>query len=302
MRLGHSARQLTGASRSSSVSLVTSVSSDEESSPLFGAARPLATFQSPDGRTDLMRVPSSPAEADESAEEERAHGLTELARYYVPSFGWLPTYNWAEQFPTDFLAGLTVSVLIIPQAIAYSGIAGLPPAYGLYTSIFPALIYFLLGSCRQMSVGPESTSAILLGHVLSKMLAEIEVGNPGADVSQMAVDISFRVTFLSGCLCLGMGLARVGFVDSILSQPILEGFVSAVACLLLTDQIPKLLGLPMGDGEQSSHTGKQSVQSHHHRKLIVFFLCFLPPSFSSCRCQSPPRRKVSRNGASRGSV
>jgi high affinity sulfate transporter 1 len=180
-------------------------------------------------------------------ESEDRQEWTDLAKYYVPSLAWLPAYDWAAQFPTDFLAGLTVSVLIIPQAIAYSGIAGLPPAYGLYTSIFPALLYFLLGSCRQMSVGPESTSAILMGHVLSKMLAEIVEVTPSADTAQLAIDIAFRVTFLSGCLCLAMGLARVGFVDSILSQPILEGFVSAVACLLLTDQIPKLLGLPMGD-------------------------------------------------------
>lgn len=167
----------------------------------------------------------------------------------MPITGWLPQYDWNGQFLTDALAGLSVTVLLIPQALAYSTMAGLTPKAGLLTAFFPALIYIILGSSRQMSVGPESTSAILLGHVLSKVLSEREpLLSPTSETYALLADeIAFKVTFLAGCICLLMGLARTGFVDSILSQPVLEGFVCSIALLLITDQVPKLLGLPLGD-------------------------------------------------------
>ena len=116
---------------------------------------------------------------------------------------------------------------------------------GLYTSFFPMLFYGLLGSSRQMSVGPESTTAILLAHTLAKYTAEIHMDPLDPALIPLLIDQTFRVTFLSGLLALAMGLLRVGFVDSVLSLPILQGFLFSTALLLITDQFPKLLGLSL---------------------------------------------------------
>ena len=157
----------------------------------------------------------------------RGMGVRQLLRYYVPLLRWLPQYDARRQLLPDVLAGVTVAVMLVPQSIAYAAMAGLPPLVGLYTSFYPALIYCVLGSSRQMHVGPESTTVILLSHALARYAAALtpRLGALGVDdptFVPLMLAQTFRLTFLSGIMALAMGLLRVGFVDSVLSQPILS--------------------------------------------------------------------------------
>jgi len=127
------------------------------------------------------------------------------ARYYVPIFMWLPTYSWKSEFPKDIVAGLAVSAMMIPQCLAYSILAGLPPIIGLYTAWMPLIVYFFFGTSKQLSIGPDALGSILVGI----LLAEEEHEDPVAYAHYLA--------FLAGLFLLAMGIIRFGFLDNILS-------------------------------------------------------------------------------------
>ena len=136
---------------------------------------------------------------------------------------------------TDLLAGLTASAVVLPKAMAYATVAGLPVAVGLYTAFIPMLIYALLGSSRVLSVSSTSTLAILAGTELGLVV-------PSGDPLQLLVATA-TLTALVGVILLLASVLRLGFVANFISTPVLTGFKCGIGLVIVLDQLPKLLGV-----------------------------------------------------------
>jgi len=155
--------------------------------------------------------------------------LTQL----FPIVGWLKSYT-REEFNSDLFAGIITAILLVPQGIAYAILAGLPPQLGLYASILPPVLYAFFGTSRTLSVGPVSIAAIMIASALTA--PEISVlGNP----VQSALILSAE----SGIIMLLMALLRMGGLVNFISHPVLTGFTSGAALLIIGSQLPQLFGL-----------------------------------------------------------
>ena len=154
-----------------------------------------------------------------------------LARW-VPGLDSLLHYRRA-WFRPDVQAGLSVAAIQIPTAIAYAQIAGFPPQVGLYACILPMLIYALIGSSRQLMVGPDAATAAMVAAAIPPLAA----GDP-----QRLVDLSMIVAIMVGLFSIVAGLARAGFIASFLSRPILVGYLNGIGLSLLVGQLGKLFG------------------------------------------------------------
>lgn len=140
----------------------------------------------------------------------------------------------------DLVAGVTVAAYLIPQAMAYAGLAGLPPVTGLWAALPALAVYALLGSSRQLSVGPESTTALMTATVVGPLAAG-DATRYTTLVSALAVAV--------GLLCLVAWAARLGFVADLLSRPILVGYMAGVGLVMIVDQLPKLTGVPVSESD-----------------------------------------------------
>jgi sulfate permease, SulP family len=136
---------------------------------------------------------------------------------------------------SDLLAGVTVAAYLVPQVMAYAGVARLPPVAGLW-AILPALgLYALLGSSRLLSVGPESTTALMTATVVAPLA--------GSDPDRYA-ELAAALAVTVGLLCVAAWLLRLGFVADLLSRPVLIGYLAGVALIMMVDQLTKLTGVP----------------------------------------------------------
>src|SRR3954468_14786492 len=135
----------------------------------------------------------------------------------------------------DVVAGLTAAAVVLPKAMAYATVAGLPVAVGLYTAFVPGVIYGLLGSSRVLSVSSTTTLAILTGTQLGVVV-------PDGDPARLAAATA-TLTLLVGALLVLARLLRLGFVADFISTPVLTGFKAGVGLVILLDQAPKLLGV-----------------------------------------------------------
>ncbi|MGV5491562.1 SulP family inorganic anion transporter, partial [Pseudomonas sp. XP2] len=158
---------------------------------------------------------------------------------------WLPglanlLHYRREWLHADLQAGLSVAAIQIPIAIAYAQIVGLPPQYGLYACVLPMMVYALVGSSRQLMVGPDAaTCAMIAGAV-----APLAMGDP-----QRIVELSVIVTVLVGVMLIAAGLARAGFIASFFSRPILIGYLNGIGLSLIAGQLSKVVGFKIeGDG------------------------------------------------------
>ncbi|MCX4766888.1 sulfate permease [Streptomyces sp. NBC_01275] len=171
-----------------------------------------------------------------------SHGSRERAprlRRLLPGLSALTGYRRA-WLHGDLLAGVTVAAYLVPQVMAYAGVAGLPPVAGLW-AILPALaLYALFGSSRLLSVGPESTTALMTAVVVGPLA----VGDPGR-YATLAAALAVTV----GLLCLVAWALRLGFVADLLSRPVLIGYLAGVALIMIVDQLPKLTGVPTTGAE-----------------------------------------------------
>ncbi len=159
---------------------------------------------------------------------------------YFPILTWLSDYK-ASYFKNDFIAGITVSVLLIPQGMAYALIAGLPPIYGLYAALTPQIIYTLLGTSRQLAVGPVAMDSLLVAAGLGA------IGNiEPLQYIQMAI----LLALLMGVIQLLFGILKMGFLASFLSKPVISGFTSGAAIIIGLSQIKHLLGIPISQSNK----------------------------------------------------
>lgn len=152
---------------------------------------------------------------------------------------WLPSYR-RDWWRPDILAGLTAAAVVIPKAMAYATIAGLPLQVGLYTCFVPMLIYAFFGSSRVMSVSTTTTIAILTGAQLGAMVPD---GDPVA-LTTAGITLAFMV----GAILALAAVLRLGFVANFISEPVLTGFKAGIGVVVIVDQVPKLLGLHFPKG------------------------------------------------------
>ena len=152
---------------------------------------------------------------------------------FFPILEWLPKYN-KTLFKGDLAAGLTVGVMLIPQGMAYAMLAGLPPIYGLYASIFPLIIYAIFGTTRQLAVGPVAMDSLLVA---------AGVGALAVAGTEEYIALAILLAFMVGILLLVMGIFRLGFLVNFLSRPIISGFTSAAALIIASSQLKHLFGL-----------------------------------------------------------
>ncbi|KAK0137046.1 Sulfate transporter [Merluccius polli] len=195
---------------------------------------------------------------------------------FLPILKWLPRYQLRDWILGDLMSGVIVGILLVPQSIAYSLLAGQDPIYGLYTSFFSSIIYAFLGTSRHISVGIFGVLCLLVGQVVDRELAAagylsdtvvggvgiiggggggndtgaallVAQGNsslgPACDKSCYAIMVGATVTFTAGVYQVLMGLLQVGFVSVYLSDSLLSGFATGASLTILTSQLKYLLGL-----------------------------------------------------------
>src|SRR5262245_8002069 len=158
---------------------------------------------------------------------------------FLPGLSALSGYRRA-WLRGDLLAGLTVAAYLEPQVMAYATVAGLPPVAGLWAILAPLALYAVLGSSRLLSVGPESTTALMTATAVAPLA--------GGDPARYAA-IAAALAVVVGLLSLVAFVARLGIVADLLSRPILVGYLAGVAVTMIVGQLSKLTGVPVhGDG------------------------------------------------------
>ena len=151
----------------------------------------------------------------------------------LPVLQWGRAYN-REALVSDGVAALIVTIMLIPQSLAYAMLAGLPPEVGLYASVAPLLLYAVFGTSRVLAVGPVAVVSLMTA-------AAIGQHAPAGTPEYWAVAIT--LAFLSGLLLLSMGLLRLGFLANFLSHPVISGFISASGILIAASQLKTLMGV-----------------------------------------------------------
>lgn len=167
---------------------------------------------------------------------------------------------------SDAIAGITVGVILIPQAIAYALLMGVPPIYGLYACLVPLILYAFLGTSRQLSIGPAAVTAIL---VMS-------------GVSQLATPFTSEFTnlvifsgLLIGLLQILMSILRMGFLVNLISQPVISGFISAAAIIIIVSQLGASLGIKIPNFKYSQQSLWYVIQNYRSIHLLTFGICVL---------------------------
>ena len=158
-----------------------------------------------------------------------------ILKKFFPILTWLPNYS-GSTFKSDFIAGITVSFLLIPQGMAYALIAGLPPIYGLYAALSPQIIYALLGTSKQLAVGPVAMDSLLV----AAGLGTISILGP-----EEYIQSAILLAFLSGTIQFLLGLFKMGFLVSFLSKPLIKGFTSGAAIIIGLSQVKHMLGISL---------------------------------------------------------
>ncbi|KAI0667113.1 sulfate anion transporter [Trametes maxima] len=172
----------------------------------------------------------------------RRNSTWSKVRYYVPSTAWIPAYSFS-LFAGDFLAGITVASMLIPQSVSYaSSLAKLSPVTGLFSAAIPGIVYALLGTSRQLNVAPEAALSLLVGQVVDEILHSDPHTHP-IDPNAISLAISTIITFQVGLISFLLGLFRLGFLDVVLSRALLRGFVTAVAVVIMIEQLIPMFGL-----------------------------------------------------------
>ena len=158
----------------------------------------------------------------------------------IPILEWLPNYK-SSRFKGDFIAGITVSIILIPQGIAYALIAGLPPIYGLYCALVPQLVYAIFGSSRQVAIGPVAMDSLIVATGVSTLALA------GSD---SYIAIAIMLAFMVGTIQFLLGIFRLGFIVNFLSKPVISGFTSAVALTIGINQFRNLFGVDFVQSDQ----------------------------------------------------
>jgi SulP family sulfate permease len=159
--------------------------------------------------------------------------LTAIFTQYLPILTWGKTYNRAS-FTNDLTAAVIVTIMLIPQSLAYAMLAGLPPQMGLYASILPITLYAVFGTSRSLAVGPVAVVSLLTAASISRIAA------PG---SEDYIFAAIALAFLSGAFLVAMGVFRLGFMANFLSHPVITGFITASGLIIAASQLKAIFGI-----------------------------------------------------------
>ncbi len=168
----------------------------------------------------------------------------------LPFLKWFENYNF-EDLRSDFVSGLTVALVLIPQSMAYAQLAGLPPYYGLYASFLPPMVASLFGSSRQLATGPVAVVSMMTAAALEPM---------AVSGSQGYIEYAILLALLVGIVQLGLGILHLGVIVNLLSHPVLVGFTNAAAIVIATSQLGKFLGVPVEKAPHHFETVWRTIQ------------------------------------------
>ncbi|KAK4430308.1 putative sulfate transporter 3.3 [Sesamum alatum] len=192
------------------------------------------------------------------------------AQYIFPILEWGPKYSLT-LLKSDIVSGLTIASLAIPQGISYAKLANLPPIVGLYSSFVPPLIYAVLGSSRDLAVGPVSIASLIMGSMLRQQVS------PAKDPI-LFLQLAFSSTFFAGLFQASLGFLRLGFIIDFLSKATLIGFMAGAAIIVSLQQLKSLLGITHFTKKMGIVPVLTSVFHNTHEwswQTILMGFCFL---------------------------
>ncbi|XP_049922093.1 solute carrier family 26 member 6 isoform X2 [Epinephelus moara] len=171
----------------------------------------------------------------------------------VPVVSWLPRYSIRENALGDLISGISVGIMQLPQGMAYALLASVPPVFGLYSSFYPVLIYFIFGTSKHISVGTYAVMSVMIGGVIERLAPDsnfmiwdnatnssiVDVINRDAE----RVRVAAAVTFMSGLFQILLGLVKFGFVVTYLSEPLVRGYTTGAAIHVIVSQLKYTFGI-----------------------------------------------------------
>uniref|UniRef100_A0A3Q1ILL4 STAS domain-containing protein n=1 Tax=Anabas testudineus TaxID=64144 RepID=A0A3Q1ILL4_ANATE len=170
---------------------------------------------------------------------------------WVPVLSWLPHYPVKENIMGDLISGCSVAIMHLPQGLAYAPLAGLRPVFGLYTSFYPVLIYFIFGTSRHISIGTFAVVSMMVGSVVERLAPDanfIGNGTNGTNVNTDArdayrVQIASSLAVLTGIFQILLGVVKFGFVVNYLSEPLVRAYTTGSAFLVCVSQLKYIFGI-----------------------------------------------------------
>lgn len=173
-----------------------------------------------------------------------------MLKRFLPIAEWLPRYT-AETATSDVVAAAIVSIMLVPQSLAYAMLAGLPPHIGLYASILPLVAYAIFGTSRTLAVGPVAVISLMTAASVSK------IAETGSIAYLQAATV---LAFMSGLMLIAMAVLRLGFLANFLSHPVISGFITASGLLIAASQLKHILGIK-SDGDNILEIARSLVSS-----------------------------------------
>ncbi|KAK6485295.1 solute carrier family 26 member 6 [Huso huso] len=171
----------------------------------------------------------------------------------IPVLSWLPRYSFRECALGDFFSGISVGIMHLPQGMAYALLASVPPVFGLYSSFYPILVYFIFGTSRHISVGTFAVMSVMIGSVVERLAPDSDFSSLDKVTNETLIDVLQRdaarikvaaaVTFLSGLFQVALGLVQFGFVVTYLSEPLVRGYTTAAAIHVIVSQLKYVFGI-----------------------------------------------------------
>ncbi|KAL1249673.1 hypothetical protein QQF64_020678 [Cirrhinus molitorella] len=171
---------------------------------------------------------------------------------WIPLLSWIPKYSIRENGLGDLVSGVSVGIMHLPQGMAYALLASVPPVFGLYTSFYPVLVYFIFGTSRHVSIGTFAVISIMIGSVSERLAPDDHFLTNGTNGSFVVdteardvqrVKVAAATTLLCGIFQVLLGLVRFGFVVTYLSEPLVRGYTTGAATHVITSQLKYMFGV-----------------------------------------------------------
>ncbi|KFP86333.1 Chloride anion exchanger, partial [Apaloderma vittatum] len=171
--------------------------------------------------------------------------VKKIALRLFPVVSWLPAYRFKEWILSDIVSGINTGLVAVLQGLAFALLVNIPPGYGLYAVFFPALVYFIFGTSRHISVGPFPVLSLMVGEAVINLVPDDTDGNVtnSSVIDEQRVMAAASVTFISGVFQLALGILQFGFIVIYLSQSLISGFTTAAAIHVLVSQLKFMLQL-----------------------------------------------------------